>query len=228
MRRIILIIFVIACLSASGFMAAAKEKYQDPQVIIALNDSTVFKGYLRCNLYGIDKKLSVSETAGGKKISYKVQDIDSIKIVYSSGDSIVYRPIYVWEGSRRKVGKTPILSTVCYSSDNMTCYKHPGLYVQSTAPVPSNYFQGQTTSKTAWIYYKRIKSESNLIKLMYTYIPSKKTPKLKSILKDVRNNFGKDDFEYIKATVEAQGITAEQIIDKPWILLEILDGRDRH
>lgn len=63
--------------------------------------------------------------------------------------------------------------------------------------------------------------------MLHTYIPSKKTPKLKSILRDVKNNFQKEDFKYIKETVESQGITAEQIIDKPWILLEILDSRDK-
>lgn len=226
MKRSIIIIPLIFILAAICVTASAQNKTEYPKVTLMLTDSTVFKGYLRCNLHEIDKKLSVSEAADGKKISYKVQDIDSIKVVYANGDSITYHPIYVWDGMRRKVAKTPILSTVCYSSDNITCYKIPGLYVQSTAPVPSNYFQGQSSSKTAWIYYKTIRSESDLIKLMYTYIPSKKMPKLKSILKDVKNNFKKEDFEYIKATLESQGVTAEQIIEKPWILLEILDKRD--
>lgn len=227
MKKAIAIIPLILILSAVCISASAKNKAEYPKVTLALTDSTVFKGYLRCNLHGVDKKLFVSETSDGKKISYKVQDIDSVKVVYTNGDSITYRPIYVWDGIRRKVGKTPRLSTVCYSSDNITCYKVPGLYVQSTAPVPSNYFQGQSSSKTAWMYYKKIRSESDNIKLMYTYIPSKKMPKLKSILKGVKNNFKKEDFEYIKETVESQGITAEQLVDKPWILLEILDNREQ-
>lgn len=227
MKRITLTIFATMMLLAVGFSGAAKEKIQDPQVTIALSDSTVFNGYLRCNLHAVDKKLTVSETDGGKKISYKVKDIDSIKVVFANGDSVTYRPIYYWDGFRRKVAKTPILSTVCYSSDNITCYKVPGMYVQSSAPVPSNYFQSYSSGKSAWMYYKKIKSESDNIKLMYTYIPSKKMPKLKSILKNVKNNFKKEDFEYIKAEVESQGITAEQLVDKPWIMLEILDNRNK-
>lgn len=225
MRRVIIVFQLILLLAAISVTVSAKDKNQYPQVVLTLNDSSVINGYLRSNLHNIGKKLSVSETAEGKKISYKLEDIASLKVFYSDGDSITYRPIYVWEGFRRKVSKTPVLSSICYSSDNITCYKVPGLYVQSTAPVPSNYFQGQSSSKTAWIFYKKIRSESDVIKLMYTYIPSKKTPKLKSILKDVKNNFEKENFEYIKATVESQGITAEQIINKPWILLEILDNR---
>lgn len=227
MKRAIIIISLILILVAVCVTASAKNKTEYPKVTLTLTDSTVFKGYLRCNLHEINKKLSVSEAIEGERISYKVQDVDSIKVVYTNGDSITFRPIYVWDGMRRKVGKTPILSTVCYSSDNITCYKTPGLYVKSTAPVPSNYFQGQSTSKSAWIYYKKIKSESDLIKMLYTYIPSKKTPKLKSILRDIKNNFKQEDFRYIKETVESQGITAEQVIDKPWILLEILDSRDK-
>lgn len=228
MQRIILTIFAMVLSVVYGEEATAKENQQYPQVTIALRDSTVFKGYLRCDLHGVDKKLSVSEIADGKKISYKIEDINSVKVIYADGDSITFHPIYVWDGMRRKVSKTPVLSNACYSSDNITCYKIPGMYVRSTAAVPSNYFQSQTTSNRAWIYYKKIKSESEYIKLLYTYIPSKKTPKLKSILSDIKNNFKKEDFQYIKETVESQEITAEQIIDKPWILLEILDDRDKH
>lgn len=225
MKRSVVIISLIMLFAALCATASAKEKTEYPKVILTLTDSSVFEGYLRCDLHGVNKKLSVSESADGKKISYKIEDIDSVKVIYTDGDSLTFHPIYVWDGMRRKVAKTPILSIICYSSDNITCYKTPGMYVKSTAAVPSNYFQSQTSNNRAWIYYKKINSESDLIKMLYTYIPSKKTPKLKSILNDVKNNFRKEDFKYIKETVESQGITAEQIIDKPWILLEILDNR---
>lgn len=225
MKRSVVIISLIMLFAALCATASSKDKTEYPKVVLTLTDSTVFEGYLRCDLHGVDKKLSVSETSDGKKISYKIEDIDSVKVIYTDGDSMTFHPIYVWDGMRRKVGKTPVLSSICYSSDNITCYKSPRMYVKSTAPTPSNYFQSHTSYKRIWMYYKKINSESDLIKMMYAYTPSKKTPKLKSILKNVKNNFSKEDFKYIKETVESQGITAEQIIDKPWILLEILDNR---
>ena len=223
MKKVFVLIFIIAALFAFRVTASAKDKAQYPQVTLTLNDSTILEGYLRCDLHGVDKKISVSETIDGKKTSYKVEDINTLAIIYPDGDSITFHPIYVWDGFRKKIAKTPVLASICYSSDNITCYMTPGMYVKSTAPVPSNYFQSYTTKNRAWIYYKRIKSESDLIKYFYTFIPSKKTPKLKSILKDIKNNFRKEDFRYIQNTVESKGITAEEITEKPWVLLEILD-----
>lgn len=225
MKKYLLMLF-IAMFGVSGSVCA-KDTPQYAKVLLTLKDKTVLNGYLCCDLHSVNKKIFVSETIDEKSVSYQIAEIDSLVVTYTDGVIRTYRPIYVWDGLRKKVSKTPVLASVCYTGDNITGYMAPSMYVKSTAPVPSNYFQSYTTQKRAWTYYKKIKSESELIKYYYSYIPSKKTPKIKSILKNIKNNFKKEDFQYICDTVESQGITAEMIIQKPWLLLEILDKRPK-
>ncbi len=223
MKKYLLMLFV--CLVCT-LAVSAKDKPQYAKVLLTLNDKTVVKGYLRCDLHSVNKKIFVSETIDEKSLSYQISDIDSLVVTYTDGVRRTYRPIYVCIGSN-KVSKTPILASICYSSDYITGYMVLGLYIKSTAPVPSNYFQSYTWQKNTWVFYKKIKSESDMIEYYYTYIPSKKTPKIKSILKNIKNNFKKEDFLYISDAVESQGITAEMIIQRPWMLLEILDKRPK-
>lgn len=224
MKKYLLMLFV--CLVCT-LAVSAKDKPQYAKVLLTLNDKTVLNGYLRCDLHSVNKKIFVSETTDEKSVSCQIADIDSLVVTYTDGVRRTYRPIYVLDGLRKKVSKAPVLASVCYTGDNITCYMVPSMYIRSSAPVPSNYFQSFTTERSAWTYYKKIKSEGELIKYYYTYIPSKKTPKIKSILKDIKNNFEKEDFLYISDAVESQGITAEMIIQKPWLLLEILDKRPK-
>lgn len=225
MKKSVILILAIIFVAVFNITATAKEKVQPPQVTLTFADGTVFKGFLRCNLHAVDKKIYVSRDADGKSESYKIEDLKELSVTYSNGEKMTFSPIYVWDGFYKKMSKTPVLASVCYSSDNITGYMTPGMYIKSTTPVPSNYFQSYTTQRNAWVYYKRIKSESDKIEYLYTYIPSKKTPSLKKILRDVKNNFSKEDFKYIEQIFAAEGVTAEDIIKKPWLFLEVLDKK---
>lgn len=226
MKKILFILIIYALIGTDVAAAKKKEEIQLPTITLTLNDGSVINGLLRSNLHYIKKNISVSETADGKKEKYQLTDIDSLVVTYVDGEKMTLRPIYVWNGFFKKVDKTPVLANVCYSSDKMTCYMVPGRYEKTTAAVPSNYFQSTTTRKNAWLYYKQIKKNGDRISLLYTYIPSKKIPKVKSILSDIKNNFEKEEFRFIKETIETEGVTAEELIDKPWRILKILERKD--
>ncbi len=226
MKKNLQIILIFFALISIGVAAAKKkEPLRLPSIALTLNDGSVINGFLKSNLHYINKDISVSETVDGKKEKYKLTDIDSLVVTYLDGEKMTLRPIYVWNGFFKKVDKTPVLANLCYSSDKMTCYMVPGRYEKTTAAVPSNYFQSSTTRKDAWLYYMQIKDNGDRISLLYTYIPSKKIPKVKSILSDIKNNFEKEDFKLIKETIESEGVTADELIDKPWTVLEILERK---
>ena len=57
MKKSVILILAIIFVVVFNITATAKEKVQPPQVTLTLADGTVFKGFLRCNLHAVDKKI---------------------------------------------------------------------------------------------------------------------------------------------------------------------------
>lgn len=64
-------------------------------------------------------------------------------------------------------------------------------------------------------------NNSGIVKEFWVHIPVKKDPKLKNIIKNAKKDF--KEYPIVAETIEARGLTAEEIIKNPCILLEILD-----
>lgn len=225
MKNFIFRIALLVVMIGTSAITFAKEKPSYPKVLLTLNDGTAHNGFLRCNLHSVNKKVLISETEEGEKATYQVEEIDSLVVTYPNGETMTLRPIYVWEDWRKKDSKTPRLASICYSSNNMVGYKVPSVFESSTTPVPSNHFQTYSITSNSWRYYKQIKREGEHIHFFCSYIPSKKAPKMKSFLSYFKANFEKEEYQYIVKVIEQQGITAEMLSEKPWLVLEILDKK---
>ncbi len=222
MRKIIVVLLSVLMSMAVCVAASAKEKAkpQYPHAILTLNDSTVIAGYLRSNLHNVGKDVAVSETCDGKKMSYKIADINSLKVTYPDGQNEVYIPIHTWDQYSKKVNKNPILATVCFSGNRVVGYRIPSQYIKSTAAVPSSNFQSYSWKYVAWIFCYEI-DKSGIIKDFWVHIPVKKAPKLKSIIKKAKKDF--KDYPVVAETIVSDGLTADTILQNPCILLDILD-----
>lgn len=97
----------------------------------------------------------------------------------------------------------------------------PSQYIKSSAAVPSSNFQSYSWKYNAWIFFYQV-NNSGIIKDFWVHIPVKKAPKLKNIIKNAKKDF--KEYPIVAETIEARGLTAEEIIKKPCILLEILDS----
>lgn len=220
MRKIMAVLLAAFILMNGSDIALASDKQQYPQVVLTLNDSTVIIGCLRSNLHDVDNNVSVSSTCDGKKISYKIADINSLKVTYADGRDETYIPIHTWDKYSKKVNKNPILATVCFSGNHVVGYRIPSQYIKSSAAVPSSNFQSYSWYYDAWIFCYQA-DNSGIIKDFWVHIPVKKAPKLKSIIKNVKKNF--KDYPIVAETIESDCLTADTIIQNPCILLEILD-----
>lgn len=218
MKKSIFIILVISALVCMNSLTViANDRNQFPQIVLTLNDSNVISGYLRSDIHDAGSKVSVSETPKGKKMSYKIADISSLKVTYADGQEETYVPIYVWD---KNFDKNPFLATVCFSGNHVTGYRMPGQYVRTSAAVPSSNFQSYSWKYDSWIFFYQV-DNSDKIKYFWLYIPVKKAPKLKSIIKNVKKEF--KDYPIVAETIESEGLNADEIVQDPCILLEILD-----
>lgn len=120
-----------------------------------------------------------------------------------------------------KIRKDPLLATAYFSCKHGVGYRVPSAYVKTSAAVPSSYFQTNTWRSNAWCYYYKNSHDNDIIKLFWVYIPAKKDPNLKSILKNVRKKFR--EYPVVAETIEQRGLTAAEIIEKPCLLLKIFD-----
>lgn len=215
------VFFYILILIATFSTTAANNKEKIyTKATFTLNDGTVIDGFLRSNLHNAGAKVSVSETLDGKKMSYKISEINSLNVTDYDGENVMYIPIHIWDSYSKKVDKNPYLATICFKGDHVTGYRMPTEYIRSSAAVPSSNFQSYSWKYEAWLFcYKT--DDSDIIKIFYTYIPVKKAPKIKSIIKDVRKNF--KEYPVVAETIENENMTAEEIIDNPCVILEILD-----
>lgn len=200
--------------------ASAKAENQYPQATLTLNDSTVVSGYLRSNLHDAGSKVAISETGHSKKMSYKIADRHSLGVTYPDGQCETYIPIHTWDKYSKKANKNPVLATVCFSGNHIVGYRMPSQYIKSSAAVPSSNFQSYSWKYNAWIFFYQV-NNSGIIKDFWVHIPVKKAPKLKNIIKNAKKDFKK--YPIVAETIEARGLTAEEIIKNPCILLEILD-----
>ena len=108
----------------------------------------------------------------------------------------------------------------CFKGTRVTGYRMPSEYVKSSAAVPSSNFQSYSRAYNSWLLCYEI-DNSGIMKYFWSDIPVKKAPNLKSIIKKAKNDF--KEYPTVAATIEAEGFTAEEIVNNPWILLEILD-----
>ena len=139
MRRSIFIIWVIiALICLNSLTVIANDRNQFPQIALTLNDSNIISGYLRSDLHDAGSKVSISETSNGKKNSYKIAEIRSLKVTYADGQEETYVPIHVWD---KNFGKDPFLATVCFSGKHVRGYRMPSQYIRYSAAVPSSNFQ---------------------------------------------------------------------------------------
>lgn len=220
MKKALVITLAMLLLNTICATISAKDKCQFPQATLTLNDSTVVKGYLRSNLHNVGAKVVVSETCDGKKLSYEIADISSLDVVYSDGQNETYIPIYTWDKYSKKVSKKPVLATICFSGNHVVGYRIPSQYIKSSAAVPSSNFQSYSSKYNAWIFLYQV-NNSDIVKGFWVHIPVKKAPKLKSIIKNAKKDF--KEYPVVAETIETRGLTAEEIIRNPCILLEILD-----
>ena len=220
MKKTYYIVMIILMLQAVCIPASAKVENQYPKAILTLNDSTIVAGYLRSNLHDVGSKVAISENGDSKKLSYKIADIHSLEVIYPDGQSETYIPIHTWDKYSKKTNKNPFLATVCFSGNHIVGYRMPSQYIKSSAAVPSSNFQSYSWKYNAWIFYYQV-NNSGIIKEFWVHIPVKKAPKLKSIIKNAKKNF--KEYPIVAETIEARGLTAEEIIKNPSILLEILD-----
>ena len=211
--------YILIVIAAFSTMAGNKEKTY-PNVTLTLNDGTVIDGFLRSDLHNAGGKVSVSVNPDGKKMSYKISEINSLNVTDSDSENVMYIPIHIWDSYSKKVDKNPYLATICFKGNHVTGYRMPAQYIRSSAAVPSSNFQSYSWKYEAWFFcYKT--DDNDIIKIFYTYIPVKKAPNLKSIIKDARKNF--KEYPVVAENIENEGITAEEIIDNPCVMLEILD-----
>ena len=218
MKNSIFIIWIItASVCMNSLTVIANDRNQFPQIVLTLNDSNVISGYLRSDLHNAGGKVSISETPGGKKKAYKIADISSLKVAYADGQEETYVPIHVWD---KNFGKAPFLATVCFSGTHVTGYRMPSQYVKTSAAVPSSNFQSYTWKYESWMFCYQV-DNSDKIKYFWSYIPVKKAPKLKSIIQNVKKEF--KEYPIVAGTIESEGLTADEIVLNPCILLEILD-----
>ncbi len=217
MRKIIVVLLSALMSMAVCVAASAKEKAksQYPHAILTLNDSTLIAGYLRSNLHNVGKDVAVSETCDGNKMSYKIADINSLKVTYPDGQNEVYIPIRTWKDYSQ-----PTLATVCFTGNQVVGYRIPTQYIKSTAAVPSSNFQSYSWNYEAWVFAYRVGNEE-VIRTFWVHIPVKKAPKLKSIIKKAKKDF--KDYPVVAETIVSDGLTADTIIQNPCILLDILD-----
>lgn len=217
MRKIIVVLLSVLMSMAVCVAASAKEKAkpQYPHAVLTLNDSTVITGYLRNNLHNVGKDVAVSETCDGKKMSYKIADINSLKVTYPDGQNEVYIPIRTWKDYSQ-----PTLATVCFTGNHVVGYRIPTQYIKSTVAVPSSNFQSYSWNYEAWVFAYRVGNEE-VIRTFWVHIPVKKAPKLKSIIKKAKKDF--KDYPVVAETIVSDGLTADTIIQNPCILLDILD-----
>lgn len=211
------ILFLMVVMLSTVSMASAKN--DPPQAVLTLNDGTVINGYLRQNIHSVYNKVPVSETADGKKTNYKTKDVQSLVVTMPDGMTETYIPIYTWDKYRKKVEKDPMLAIVDFKGKHVTGYAYPSVYEQTSAAVPSSNFQSYTRTSDAWLYYYVVDTDNQRIRCFWSYIPSKKPSK--SFVKNLKKDF--KEYPVVAETVEAEGITAEQINQNPMLLLEILD-----
>ncbi len=221
MKKTYYIVLIMLMLQAVCIAASAKVENQYPQAILTLNDSTIITGYLRSNLHDVGSKVAISENGGSKKSSYKIADIHSLEVTYPDGQRETYIPVHTWDEHSKKTNKNPFLVTVCFSGNHIVGYRMPSQYIKSSAAVPSSNFQSYSWKYNAWIFFYQI-NNSGIIKDFWVHIPVKKAPKLKSIIKKAKKDF--KEYPIVAETIEARGLTAEEIIKNPCILLEILDS----
>ena len=189
MRKFVSTILAIVVWVTANVTAIANDKQRYPQVQLTLNDSTVYHGYLCCDLHDTGNKISVSETSDGEKVSHKIADIRSLVVIYPDGQNETYIPIRVWDRYSKKIGKDPILATTCFSGKHVVGYRVPDVYIKSSAADPSSNFQSYTWESKAWLFYYKSDDGNGLIKFSRIHIPAKKAAGSKSILKEARKNF---------------------------------------
>ena len=190
-----------------------------PKAVLTLSDGTVINGYLRENIHHVYHKVPISETVDGKKINYKTKDIQSLVVTMPDGTAETYILIYTWDQYKKKAEKEPMLAVVDFKGNHVIGYAYPSLYEQTSAAVPSSYFQSYTRTRDAWLYYYVVDTDKERVRCFWSYIPSKKTSK--KFIKNLKKDF--KEYPFVAETVEAEGITAEQINQNPMLLLEILD-----
>lgn len=221
MKKAYYIVLLMLMLQTVCITASAKVENQYPQAVLTLNDSTTIIGYLRSNLHDVGSKVVISENGGSKKLSHKIADIRSLEVTYPDGQSETYIPIHTWDQYSKKTNKNPFLATVCFSGNHIVGYRMPSQYIKSSAAVPSSNFQSYSWKYDAWMFLYQI-NNSGIIKKFWVHIPVKKAPKLKSIIKNAKKDF--KEYPVVAETIESRGLTAEEIIKNPCILLEILDS----
>ena len=211
MKKITLLLFVLAIALFSWQPAIAKANPDDYKVILTLNDGTVIEGFLKGDIMG--DKIKVSEKFNGKSKKYATTDIKTLVFPPTESDpsELTFVPVMVHDNHELvgKNPKSPRLLMKVYETERMIGYISPAEDFSFT-PTMMSYWNSMK-------YYYFVKGEQRA----YTYWKIFVNAKILGLKKMLKKCFKR--LPYVQDYIDSKAFDSKTFLKNPEILMPVVD-----